>query len=265
MKKTIFLLFTLFVFSFSFSVFAEDLSGYDIMKKAEENPEPKTSSYKATMTLTNKNGQKRVREVIEREKDYGETKKTVIVFETPKDVSGVAYLMFDYDEKPDGTKPDSDNWLYMPAMKKTRRISGTDSGGNFMGTDFTYDDLGERGLNKDVFTLLGEENYDGKNCYKVEAVSKDLKEKDARKISWITKDDFLLVKAEYYDRQNSLHRVLTVKGYEKKNGYWVSESMFMENVQSGHTTLIEITDSLYDEPIDDNIFTVSALENRRVR
>lgn len=172
MKKIISVLLLTLLFG---TVFAQ--TGYDIMKKADEVPTAKTSSYTATMTLTDKKGNVRVREVKEMTKDFEDVSKSVIIFTTPKDVAGVGYLMFDYVEKSDGTKQDSDNWLYMPALKKVRRISGSDSGGDFMGTDFTYEDMGDRGLNKDTFTLLGEENVDGTDCYKVEAVSKDNTEK----------------------------------------------------------------------------------------
>lgn len=204
MKKIISVLLLTLLFG---TVFAQ--TGYDIMKKADEVPTPKTSSYTATMTLTDKKGNVRVREVKEMTKDFGDVSKSVIIFTTPKDVAGVGYLMFDYVEKSDGTKQDSDNWLYMPALKKVRRISGSDSGGDFMGTDFTYEDMGDRGLNKDTFTLLGEENVDGTDCYKVEAVSKDNTEKNPRRILWIGKENFIMYKAEFYDRQNNLQRVLT--------------------------------------------------------
>ncbi|MBP5746886.1 MAG: outer membrane lipoprotein-sorting protein, partial [Treponema sp.] len=79
------------------SVYAQSLSGYDIMKKSDQVPSPKTSSYKATMTLTNKKGKTRVREVTMKTKDYGDVEKNLIVFTTPKDVAGVSYLTFDYD------------------------------------------------------------------------------------------------------------------------------------------------------------------------
>ena len=135
------------------SLFAQSLTGYDIMKKADEVPEPKTSSSTATLTIHSKKGNDRIREVIMKSKDYGDVEISVIVFTTPKDVAGTGYLMFDYEEE----DKDSDNWLYMPAMKKTRRIasSGSESEGSFMGTDFTYQDMGDRSLNKYDYNLLG--------------------------------------------------------------------------------------------------------------
>ncbi len=248
-----------------FSLSAQELTGYDIMKKADDVESAPTSSYKATMTLKDKRGHERVREVIERAKEFSGTTKTVIVFTTPKDVSGVGYLMFDYDEAADGSKKDTDSWLYMPSMKKIRRISGSDSSGDFMGTDFTYEDMGERGLNKDTFTLLGEENREGVPCYKVECLAKDKTEKNPRKIVWIGKENFMLYRAEYYDRQNALQRELTCSDIRKIDGYWTTGRMFMQNVQKNHSTLIEMKDVSYGIALDDSLFTVAALEKGRVR
>lgn len=240
-------------------------TGYDIMKACDEVSTSDTSSYTATMTLTDKKGKTRVREVKEMSKDYGDVTKTVIVFTTPKDVSGVAYLMFDYDEKADGTKQDSDSWLYMPAMKKVRRISGSDSGGSFMGTDFTYEDMGSRGLSKDTFTLLGEETVDGVQCHKVEAVSKDEAEKNPRRIFWIGKDNNMMYRAEFFDRQNNLQRVLVCSEIRQIDGFWTTSRMLMTNVITGHSTLIEMKNVSYGDTLDDSLFTVAAMEKGRIR
>lgn len=261
MKKTLTLLSTLLITT---SVFAQSLTGYDIMKKCDEVPEPKTSSTTATLTIHSKKGNDRIREVIMKSKDYGDVTKEVIVFTTPKDVAGTGYLMFDYDDE----SKDSDNWLYMPAMKKTRRIasSGSEGEGSFMGTDFTYEDMGDRGLNKDDYTLLGSESVDGVECYKVECVSKAHTEKDPRRVVYIGKKDFLLYKAEFFDRQNTLHRVLTCSDFTTIDGYKSAKTMKMENVQSGSWSLIQMKDVVYNaSDIDDSLFTVAALEKGRVR
>lgn len=262
MKKTIL---TLSALLFGAALFAQSLTGYDIMKKADEVPEAKTASYTATMTLTDKKGQTRVREVIEKEMKFSGNTKTVIVFVTPKDVAGVGYLTVDYDEDANGNKKDSDNWLYMPAMKKVRRISGSDSGGDFMGTDFTYDDMGDRGLNEDTYQLLGEETVDGVACYKVECRAKDTTEKNPRRIVWIGKSNFMLYKAEFYDRQNLLQRVLTCSEIKMIDGFWTTGKMLMKNVQKDHSTVIEMKDVKYGITLDETLFTVSALEKGRVR
>jgi len=263
MKKTLSVLAALFVTA---NLFA--LSGYDVVKKMDEVAEPKNSSSTATLTIHSKKGNDRIREVVMKSKDYGNVKKEVIVFQTPKDVQGVGYLMFDYPEDAKGNKKNSDNWLYMPAMKKTRRIasSGTEGEGQFMGTDFTYEDMGERAISKDNYTLLGEETVDGVACYKVECVSKAGTEKDPRRIVYCGKDDFIMRKVEFYDRQNNLHRVLTTSGLKTIGGYKVNTIMKMENVQSGTWSSLEMKNIVYDNAqIDDNIFTVASLERGNIR
>ena len=266
MKKSIALA---FIFQFSvFSFFAQSLTGYEIMKKADEVPEPVTSSSTATLTIHTKKGSDRKREVIMKSKDYGDVKKEVIVFVTPKDVSGTGYLMFEYEEDSKGNKKDSDNWLYMPAMKKTRRIasSGSESDGSFMGTDFTYRDMGDRKLSDYDYNLLGEESVEGTECYKVECIAKDKTEKDPRYISYIGKSDFILRKCELFDRQNQLHRVLTCTNFTTIKGFTTAQRMKMENVQSGTWSLFETANIVYDGgDIDDSMLTVAALEKGRIR
>ena len=265
MKK---LILTLSTALLAFSLNAQTLSGYDIMKKADEVPSPKTSSSTATLTIHSKKGNDRIREVIMKSKDYGDVEKEVIVFTTPKDVAGTGYLMFNYKEDSKGNKKDSDNWLYMPAMKKTRRIasSGSESEGSFMGTDFTYQDMGDRSLSKYNYNLLGEESVDGVSCYKVECISKAHTEKDPRYITYISKSDFIMRKCEFYDRQNQLHRVLTCSNFTTIKGFTTAQKMKMENVQTGTWSLIETKNITYDaNDIDDSIFTVAALEKGRIR
>ena len=247
------------------SLSAQELTAYEIIKRSDEVPTADTSSYKATMTLTNKKGQKRVREVLMRSKDFGDVKKTVIVFTTPKDVAGVGYLMFEYDKKPDGTTPESDNWLYMPAMKKVRRISGAGKADDFMGTDFTYEDMGDRDIDKDSYTLLRRESIEGNECWKIECLAKDTTEKNPRRVVWIRKDNYLLQQGEFYDRQNNLQRTLTCSGIHLQDGFWTTDTMLMKNVLTNHSTVLEMKDVKYNLAIDDKLLTVSALERGIVR
>ena len=266
MKKIVLLFAALILGTVAFT--AQSLTGYDIMKKAHDVPEPKTSSSTATLTIHSKKGSDRVREVIMKSKDYGDVKKEVIVFTTPKDVAGTGYLMFNYKEDEKGNTKDSDNWLYLPAMKKTRRIasSGSESEGSFMGTDFTYQDMGERSLSKYDYKLLGEENVDGTACYKVECISKAHTEKDPRYITYIGKTDYIMRKCEFYDRQNQLHRVLTCTDFTTIKGFTTAQKMKMENVQTGTWSLIETKDIVYNATdMDDSFFTVAALEKGRIR
>jgi len=248
----------------SAAVSAQTLSGYDIMNKSDKVDEGKTSTYTATMTLTNAKGSVRVRDFIFYKKDFGDVKKSVIVFRSPKDVSGVGYLMWEYKEV-DGKKKDSDDWLYMPAMKKVRRISGSDSGGDFMGTDFTYDDIGDRGLTKDTFTLAGEENVEGVDCWKVECTAKKSDERNPRRFTWIRKDNYLVQKTVYYDRQNNIQRELVTSEIKQIDGIWTICKMTMKNLSTNHMTVIELKDIHYNRPMNDSIFTVASVERGAIK
>jgi len=247
------------------SLFAQELTGYEIARRADEVDDGKTASYTATMTLTNKKGSKRIREIFMRKKDYGDVEKSAIVFTVPKDVAGVAYLSFEYPDKEDGSSKDSDSWLYMPAMKKVRRISSNGKDDEFMGSDFTYADMGERGLLKDTFTLIGSENVDGEDCWTVEAKAKDKNEKTQRRVLWFRKDNYILVKGEFYDRTDKLERELACSDIKQIEGIWTTGKMFMKNVKTGHSTLLEMKDVKYNMDLSDSLFTVSAIERGNIR
>ena len=240
-------------------------SAEEIAKKAYDANQEKTSSSVISITLIDKAGKTRTRELASYTMKDGSTDKSVIVFRTPKDVQGVSYLSFDYPDKADGTSTDSDSWLYLPSMKKVRRISGSNRDDDFQGTDFTYDDLGNRSLGKDTFALLGEENVNGNDCWILEYKAKDPKAKISRRVMWIGKANYMCYKGEYYDRQNNLQKTLTTENTVQVSGYWTTYKMTMTNVQTNHVTNYEIKEITYDKNVDANYFTVSALEREIVK
>ena len=250
----------LFVGSLGFAQTAQEIA-----QKVHDLPEGKTSSSTATLTLIDKSGKTRTREVASYAMKEGTTKKSVMVFRTPKDVAGVSYLSFEYPDNPDGSVKDSDSWLYLPAMKKVRRVSGSSKEDDFQGTDFTYDDLGERSMGKDTFAILGEESVDGVPCWKLEYTAKDKSAKISRRILWIGKDNYVTYRGEYYDKAGKLKKTLACEGITQISGYWVVQKMTMTNVQSKHTTVYESKNQQFDIPIDANYFTVSALEREQLK
>lgn len=235
-------------------------TGLEVMRRTDERDTGRTSRYTVSMTLLSKAGAKRQREVIAYSKDYGDAKKTVMAFRTPKDVAGVGYLTWDYDEK----GKDDDMWLFMPALKKVRRVTGSSRNDDFMGTDFTYEDMGSRDLDKDDFSLSGSETVGGADCWVVVAVPKGA-DPYSRRVLRVRKDDYVIAGAEYYDRQGKLLRLLSVPVIERVDGVWTAMRMEMKNVQDGHSTVIEMSDVRYNLEIDDELFTVAAIERGRVR
>jgi outer membrane lipoprotein-sorting protein len=240
---------------------ALDLDGYTIMKQAEDRYAGDTAHYKLTMTLSSGRGAPRVREVSYYFKDYGDTEKILMNFNSPRDVAGTGYLSFSYDDE----SKDDDIWLYLPAMKRVRRITGSGRNDSFMGTDFTYEDMGSRGLNKDTFTLLREEAIEGEPCWAVEARARDSKDPYSRRVMWVRRDSFLIAAEDFYDRQDRLLKTLRVSGISQIDTIWTARKMEMTNVQDRHSTVIEMSEIRFNLPLDDSIFAVTALERGTAR
>lgn len=254
MKK---ILLAIAVLMAAYSVDAQNLSGRDIIKKVKDNPDGETRYSKLDLVLEKSNGSKRERKVESWAMDIGDDTKTMMFFTYPGDVKGTCFLTWDYDQ----IGKDDDKWLYMPALKKTRRISGSSSKTDyFMGTDFTYDDMGDRNIDEDDHKFLREETIDGHACYVVESIPKDKREIYSKKISWIRKDCFMGIKVEYYDKLNKLHRVLNISDIKQVQGFWTRGKMVMENVQTKHKTVLTFSDIKYNLKIDADLFTVSKLE-----
>ena len=255
MKKIAFLLFAGLIMAGSAN--AQQLTGREIIQNVKDRPDGDTRYAEMELTLKKKNGSSRQRKITSWAMDEGKDTKKIMFFTYPGDVKGTGFLTWDYDE----TGKEDDKWLYLPAMKKTRRISGASSKTDyFMGTDFTYDDMGGRNVDEDIHTLLREEMRDGHQCWVVESVPVDTREIYSRKVSWIRQDCDVAVYVEFYDKLNKLHRVMTVLDLQQVEGFWTIMKMEMKNVQSSHSTQIVVSNSKYNIEVDKNMFTVAKLE-----
>lgn len=253
MKRTVILMAALLLAAAT----ANAQTGREIVERVKNRPDGNTRYAEMQLTLVKKNGDKRERKMVSWAMDEGKDTKKIMFFTYPGDVKGTGFLTWDYDQ----TGKEDDKWLYLPAMKKTRRISGSSSKTDFfMGTDFTYDDMGGRGVDEDKHTLLREEQRDGHKCWVVESVPVDSREIYSRKVSWIRQDCATAVYVEFYDKLNKLHRVMTVQELRQVDGFWTIMKMEMKNVQSGHSTQIVVSEPKYDIPVDKSLFTVAKLE-----
>lgn len=237
------------------SAWAQD--GTEIMRRVKERPNGTTRTVEVELKLINKRGDERLRKLKSYSKDVGRDTKTIMFFTHPGDVKGTGFLTWEYEDP----KKEDDKWLYLPAMKKVRRISSASAKTDyFMGTDFTYDDMGARNVEEDTHKLLREETYEGYTCWVVESVPVAKGELYTRKVFWIRKDCLMPVRVEFYDKLNHLHRLLTVQSIVKVGQYWSFEKETMENVQSHHKTEISFSHHAYDTPMTDDLFTVVQLE-----
>ena len=223
----------------------------------KNRPDGDTRYAEMELTLKKKNGSARQRKITSWAMDEGKDTKKIMFFAYPGDVKGTGFLTYDYDQ----VGKEDDKWLYLPAMKKTRRISGSSSKTDyFMGTDFTYDDMGSRNVDEDTHKLLREEERNGHKCWVVESVPVDKHEIYSRKVSWIRQDCLTAIYVEYYDKLNKLHRVLTISDVKEVQGFWTIHKMEMKNVQTEHSTIITVKNPKYNIKIDKTLFTVAKLE-----
>jgi hypothetical protein len=262
MKKTLLLVLILCGWMMTHPAVEEKgTTGRDIMLKVDNRPDGNDRKSVMHMILINKRGRKRERTVLSYSKDYGKDRKNIMYFQEPADVKGTGFLSWEYDDP----SKDDDRWLYLPALKKVRRISGSSKNDYFMGSDFTYDDMGGRSVDDDTHTLMKEEATDQRLCWVVQSVPREKNAMYARVIRWIDKESLLPVKAEYYDKKGNLLKVLSLKEFRLHDGFWTAFKWLMENHQRKHQTILEMKTMEYDIGTRDSMFRVSTLERRRIQ
>jgi hypothetical protein len=213
-----------------------------------------------TMTLTNRQGRQRVRTMESFSRDYGRDRKSVMIFLEPADVKGTMYLSWEYENP----AREDDKWLYMPAVRKDRRISGASRNEYFMGSDFTYDDMGRRHPEKDEQRLLGEETVRGLACWKVECFPVDPSETYTRRVAWVSRESYLVVRAEYYNRDGLL-KTFEALDIHEQDGFSAIYVCEMRNAVTGHKTEMRTGELRYNAGLDDSLFTVATLQRGRIR
>ncbi len=216
---------------------SQELTGRDIVEKVYNLPTGEDQISNLTMTLINKSGKERIRKIKQFSKDMGDVEKSIMFFQSPADVKNTSFMSWTYDDE---SKSD-DQWIYLPALKKTKRISSDSKSDYFMGSDFTYDDLGDRKLDDDTHELTGEETINGIDYYVVKSTPKDEEYMYTRTKTWIRKDNFIGLKKEFYDEDEELLKVLKIKMFEEISGFLVITSSEMENVQKNHRTTMVLS------------------------
>lgn len=255
MKKIKVLIISLMLSAMIFGFAQAQMTGMEIMENVFNRPTGPDIQSTLTMTLTNSRGSTRVREIKQFIKHFGENEKKIMFFIAPSNVKNTSFMSWSY-----GDGKDDDMWIYLPALKKTKRISSSSKSDYFMGSDFTYDDLGERHPSLDTHKILGEETIDGVDCYVVESVPKESDYLYSKTITWVVKGEWFGMKREFYDENYEFLKILTIKKYKKVNGYWIIPEMEMFNEQKDHTTLMQLNDIKIGDGIKDNQFTERMME-----
>ena len=230
------------------------LTGREIIEKVDAAVVADDATLLMTMTLINDRGESLVRGMWSWKQG---TAKTALVFVEPEDVKGTAFLTIEGD---DGAEDNM--WLYLPSLDLTKRIDAESKSQNFMGSDFTYDDMGERNIDDYDYTLLREETHDGQHVFVVEGIAINPQEAGYSKlISWIRDDVWMPVQVEYYDLRGDLEKVQTNSRIEEIDGYWAVTKMEMEKVQTNHSTIVEMTQIELNTGVPEEVFTSEGLPN----
>lgn len=216
-----------------------------------------------TMTLTDRHGKQRVRETRGFRKYYGEDKYSVLFYVSPTNVKDTAFLTYDY---PQTEERDDDQWLYLPALRKVRRISASDRGDNFLGTDFSYEDIKKEGRLEPAdfaYKILSKETSDDRTVFHVEGLphNDEIAEElgYGRTELWIDSATWMVTKARFWDVQGNDLKSLKVEDIRPVDGILTRHKMIMENQKTGHRSVFTFSDVDYKTPVDDQRFRQRSL------
>ncbi len=213
------------------------------------------------MILRNKQGQESFRELRRvafeiNESGFGD--KSLVIFDSPKDIKGTALLSHTKILKPD------DQWLYLPALKRVKRISSSNKSGPFVGSEFAYEDLLSQEVDKYSYKFLGVEKCSNLECYMVERIPLYENSGYTKQIIWWDKEEYRIQKIEFYDRKNSLLKTLIYSDYKQYlNKYWRADLLRMQNHQTGKSTDFIFERWDFNQGQSENTFTPTRLKRAK--
>ena len=235
--------------------FLFSMSGLELATKMENRAKPIDTKSKSTMELFKKNGKKRTLELINKSKDN--SKKQMIWFLEPRDDYGIAFLKIEKKGESDFMN------MWLPGFKKFRRISSQKKSDSFMGSDLSYEDMTNRDIEEYEFKLLDDEalcnqNSDDK-CYLLSSKPKDEFSEYSEHRTWVTKDTFLSLKEESYDKNGEKlkYKELT---YTKIDIYYIMNTLNVKNIQKNTSTFLNINDIKINNGYSDDIFHSKSLK-----
>lgn len=253
MKKVIFLLIFWMLSVPSIAVAA--MTGKEVMEEQNRRQGVDTESTTEILLLVDKSGHKEKR-VMKRyaKKMQNDLNRFLVVFLKPAAVKGTALLTWEQEGR------DNDQWMFLPAQKKTKRIAKGSKKSYFMGTDFTYEDMEPEDIDNFTYTILRSEEIRKKDCWIIEAVpankKKKLESSYAKRTLWVTKDTYFTLKIDFFDRQNHLIKTLSNHSVVNVQGtVWRPNKVLMNNIKKKHKTLVGIKSRKIDQVISKDLFT----------
>ena len=236
--------------------------GVEVARRINARDEGRHVSRTARWELVDRQGGRRTRETRVFRKTDAAGKRSVLFFLAPQNLRDTAFLTVDFAEP----GREDDQWLYLPAARKVRRVSATDRGESFLGSDLSYEDVKletQVGLGDYRWTTLGEEEVDGRACLAVEAVPVD--EKTARELGYgrvllsVDAELWMVRRAEYWDPGGRPLKTAHLTDIRLVDGIWTVHRVEVANAVTGHRTILSFHDVDYASPVDDDLFTERAL------
>lgn len=226
----------------------------ELARKVYERYDGDDAYYRVEMTLIDRKGREKRREMEMYVKDFGGLNKTYIVFLSPKDIRGTAFLSI---ENP-GDKDDT-QYLYLPDLGRARRIVSSQRKNRFVNTDYTYEDMQRRKPEWDEHRILGEKRYLDRDCYILEAVPKR-RSQYGRLESLVDKESFLVLWTDFYDKKGRKVKEFRAKEIKEVDGIWTIIDSLMHDLKRKHQTVMKVKDVRYNQGLSDELFTVRHLE-----
>ena len=216
-------------------------------------------SARQTMVLRNRQGKESRRQLRIKVLEVAEDgNRSLFVFDEPRRVKGTALLIHAHRKSSD------DQWLYLPALKRVKRISSSNRSGSFMGSEFSYEDLGAQEVEKFTYRFLREESCGDLDCTVVERRPTEKRSGYTRQIVWRDKKELRVWKIEYYDRKNAHLKTLTLAKYDRHlDRYWRAAEMSMVNHLTGKSTVLSWRDFDFRTGLSDRDFSQTNLKRAR--
>jgi outer membrane lipoprotein-sorting protein len=212
-----------------------------------------------TMILRNKQGNESTRKISNKTLEVtGDGDKSLVIFNEPKDVKGTAFLSFTHKSGPD------DQWLYLPALKRVKRIASDNKSGPFMGSEFAYEDISSQEVEKYTYKYIKDEKMNGVDCYLVERYPVDRSSGYTRQEVWYDKEHYRPMKVIFYDRKNSKLKTLNYEDYKQYlNKYWRADKLSMVNHQTGKSTDLIFENYKFANGFSESDFNKNSLKRAR--
>lgn len=232
-------------------------TGAEVMERVENRNAGKDQIATVTLEIHPKASAARLRQLVMMRKEYDHLTKLVTFFQSPAEVRGAAFLVFNHKG---AKRPDDQRWLYLPAIGQVRQLAAESNRQSFFNSDFVYEDLTNRHPDQDDHKLIGTQKVDDWECWVVESTPKNPRGLDFAKYkTWVWKTGDLIVRQEYFDASGATIKRGQVKSVVKVQDIWTWHEGVMENLKTGSSTKMDVSNVHYNTDIPDERFAESQL------